>query len=87
MYGSAPFSLVLAGGSSTRMSCKKHKVLHSIGNLELINHVLFLISDIGTEDNIIVCSDFFDFENRSFVKNFKIRKVNHPAKLKGILIN
>ena len=54
------------------MSCKKHKVLHSIGNLELINHVLFLISDIGTEDNIIVCSDFFDFENRSFVKLKKV---------------
>jgi bifunctional UDP-N-acetylglucosamine pyrophosphorylase/glucosamine-1-phosphate N-acetyltransferase len=70
--------VVLAAGSSTRMNSCFPKVLHKIGNLELVNHILKTVEKIPVKDAILVCDKNLEFTNKS---NVEIKKVFQNKKL------
>jgi bifunctional UDP-N-acetylglucosamine pyrophosphorylase/glucosamine-1-phosphate N-acetyltransferase len=47
-------AIVLAAGESTRMKSSKSKVLHSIGNLPMISHVIRALAETGVSDVAVV---------------------------------
>lgn len=47
-------AVVLAAGESTRMKSSKSKVLHTIGNLPMISHVITALERTGVEDVALV---------------------------------
>src|SRR6188474_309323 len=47
-------AVVLAAGESTRMKSSKSKVLHTIGNLPMISHVISALEKTGVSDVALV---------------------------------
>ena len=47
-------AVVLAAGESTRMKSSKSKVLHTIGNLPMISHVMSALEKTGVSDVALV---------------------------------
>src|SRR6188474_1117616 len=47
-------AVVLAAGESTRMKSTKSKVLHTIGNLPMITHVMIALEKTGVTDVALV---------------------------------
>lgn len=85
--------IILAAGNSSRMNSKKHKSLHKIANLELIEHIFLSLSEPlileAIARIILVCDRNFPFESTSFQAfhhhnlniNINIEKVYQEEKL------
>lgn len=51
-------SVIIAGaGKGTRMKSNLSKLLHKVGNLEMINHVINTAKQLDTEEICVVCSE------------------------------
>lgn len=50
------YTIVLAGGNGTRMASNLPKVLHSVGGLSLLNHVLRLAFKVNSQEVAVVVS-------------------------------
>lgn len=47
-------ALILAAGKGTRMKSKLPKVLHKVGGVPMVGHVLQAVKEAGTERQIVV---------------------------------
>ncbi|AHX11134.1 UDP-N-acetylglucosamine diphosphorylase/glucosamine-1-phosphate N-acetyltransferase [Neorickettsia helminthoeca str. Oregon] len=65
-------ALILAAGNSSRMNSQLPKVVHRVGGLELINHNLLLLQELGFEEAVMVCGPQLDFVD---VTHISVRKV------------
>ncbi len=51
-----PFAtVILAAGQGTRMKSERPKVLHEVGGLSLIGHVVRLCAEVGADEIVVVC--------------------------------
>lgn len=48
------FAVVLAAGKGTRMKSKKHKVLHPVCGKSIIDHIIELLIDLGTDERVVI---------------------------------
>ena len=74
--------IVLSAGKGTRMLSSKSKMLHKVGNLELINHIIFALKDLDVNEIILVVSQENKEEIEAFVKdNPKVKMVIQQERL------
>ena len=49
--------IIVGAGKGTRMKSNLSKLLHKVGNLEMINHVINTAKQLDTEEICVVCSE------------------------------
>ncbi|MDR2077903.1 MAG: bifunctional UDP-N-acetylglucosamine diphosphorylase/glucosamine-1-phosphate N-acetyltransferase GlmU [Rickettsiales bacterium] len=67
-------AVVLCAGKGLRMSSKKSKILHKLGGLEIINHIVNTLRSIDAEEIVLVASkdNKMELENISAGKNIEM---------------
>ena len=74
--------IILSAGKGTRMLSSKSKILHKVGNLELINHIIFALKTIDVNEIVLVVSQENKEEIETFTKdNPKIKTVIQQERL------
>ncbi|MDR2778627.1 MAG: bifunctional UDP-N-acetylglucosamine diphosphorylase/glucosamine-1-phosphate N-acetyltransferase GlmU [Rickettsiales bacterium] len=64
-------AIVLCAGKSLRMMSSKSKILHRIGDLEIINHVVNTLKSVNSDEIILVVSP----DNRAAVENISAKDI------------
>ena len=67
--------IIVGAGKGTRMKSNISKLLHKVGNLEMINHVINTAKQLDTQEICVVCSE----ENIEEIKK-NIKNKNNIAK-------
>ena len=49
--------IIVGAGKGTRMKSNISKLLHKVGNLEMINHVINTAKQLDTQEICVVCSE------------------------------